>query len=154
MTDEVRSFQSWQFYTACRKILGMERLQRLFQRSRTEIFAWGANPLHCAETRANPLDRLSLLCRELDLLGHGRIARDALGVIAREIGCRLVPIDDPEPDQDDVRDECLDDLPALCAFHEAVRRGEELPEIDRLAGEAVQEIRETAALARRERIKA
>ncbi len=74
-----------------------------------------------------------------------------LVVLAHRFGFRLVP-NDAEPDKDDVRDECLDDVRKLADFHSTVRGGLLTPDaIDCLADALCAEIHETAAAYRLEK---
>lgn len=68
---------------------------------------------------------------------------DLVSAMALEMGYRLVSLAQVVPDQCDIRDELLDDLPPMTAFHEAIRRGEPMETVNALMAKAIREIEET-----------
>lgn len=67
-----------------------------------------------------------------------------LELLAARFGYRLVSTADVVPDKADLRDECLDDYPAISAMHEAIREGRSYVDVFRLKDAAIREIEETA----------
>ena len=139
--------KTWQFYSACRRILGPATLQKLFKRSQTEIYRWGADPDYASETARNPMDRYETLLEQLMERGRQDVARAAVARQARIVGCELRQCEEVVPDRGDWRDEVLDDHPALARYHEACRdlmAGRCPPErVHHLQDEVIREIRET-----------
>jgi hypothetical protein len=68
-----------------------------------------------------------------------------LEAMAADLGYMVTSMAEVTPDKADIRDECLDDYPALVAMHDAIREGRSFTEVIRLAGEVVTEVEETAA---------
>ena len=145
MCQDLPPLTSWEFFLFCRKALGISFLQQIFKRGLTEIYRWSRDPEFTADSKRNPLDRLRLLLKEMRNQGHEREARAGVNYLAEAVGCRLRETNRPKPDKDSYWDECLDDYPALTAFHDAVRQGKEWAEICHLAEEAKREIDETVS---------
>jgi hypothetical protein len=140
---DLPSLHSWQFFNACRRLLGDSFLQKLFQRSNRQIFRWAADPDFAADTERNPMDRYEVLLSRLMEIGREDVARAAVTRQALLIGCELRCLEDVQPDKADVRDEILDDHPAILAFHEAIRLSQDPVWVHELYQRAKREIEET-----------
>ena len=150
MTD-LPPLKTYQFYAACRKILGAATLQKLFKKSPTQIYRWGRDPNFCEDVERNPLDHLNVLLERLCELGRDDIARSAVDILAKTVDCELCCIDIANPDKDTVEAECLDDYPPVNRFHQAIQSKED-PEIVRhLWQEAKRELDETWEMYARDR---
>lgn len=140
---ELPPFKTWQFYAACKKLLGMAALQKIFKKSPTQIYRWARDPV-CEDTEKNPLDRTAALLERLCEIGREDIARAAVNILAKTVGCELVCEKDAEPDQEDIRDEILDDLPEISNFHQAIRNQEDRDVVQYVRDRAMDEIRQTS----------
>ncbi len=145
-TPQVIPIHSWQFFSACRRILSDSFLQKTFKRSLREIQRWSADPRYADDTDRNPMDRYEAVLAQLMELGREDIARAAVTRQAQIVGCELRCVEEVRPDRSSIRDEMLDDHPPLVAFHQAVRDGEDPVEVHRLYQAALREIEETYAL--------
>lgn len=74
MTPNLPPLKTWQFYTACRRILGTTNLTKLYRRSPRQIYRWGADPDYTADHERHPLDRLKVMLSGLCDLGREDIA--------------------------------------------------------------------------------
>lgn len=143
MCDNVPPLTTWEFFLFCRKALGISFLQKIFQRGHTEIYRWSRDPEFTSDSKRNPLDRLTVLFKEMADQGHQREARAAVNGLAASVNCTLKDLKRVEPDKADLLDECMDDHPALAAFHDAIRQQKSKQEIRHLWMEARREIDET-----------
>lgn len=143
MKDELPPLKTWEFFSACRQILGMSDLQKVFKRAQAEIYRWGANPDTNADTARNPLDRYEHLLGKLMELGREDMARAVVARQASIVGCELSCLEHVVPDAPTVEAECLDDYPALTIFHAAVRNGDSPEVVRHLWQQAKRELDET-----------
>ena len=132
-----------QFYAACRKILGMATLQKLFKKSPTQLYRWGMDPDFCEDWKRNPLDRLNVLLERLIEIGRDDIARAAVDILARTVDCELSCVNSANPDKDTVEAECFDDYPPVNRFHQAIQSRENPEMVRHLWQEAKRELDET-----------
>ena len=140
---DIPPLTTWQFFHAVRKVLGEAFLQKLYKKSPRQIYRWSANPDYCEDVEKNPLDRLIVLIKKLAEVGREDIALAALRILADILDCDVVPRSHPIPDKPTIADECLDDYPAIVAFHKAIEE-EEPPNLVRYKlREAVKELEET-----------
>ena len=144
---------SWQFFHAAHKNLGIKFLTLLYRRGQRQIYRWAADPAVCGEKERNPIDRLSILLSSLCEIGKEDIARAGVQILAEVVGCEIRCVEFPEPDQETIEGECLDDYPALMELHEAIRMGQTVKHVEHLKRQAQQEIEETAERYRRSRQK-
>jgi len=82
---------TWQFFYACRKILGDSFLQKVYKKSIKQIYRWSANPDFCEDVEKNPLDRLVVLIRKLAEVGRKEIALAAVRILADVLDCDVFP---------------------------------------------------------------
>ena len=94
--------------------------------------------------RDNILERFEKVLEDLMISGGEAKEWAKLSVdrFARIVGCELVCID-VTPDQEDLDAECLDDYPALTAFHSAVRAGKPEVVTRKLKMDLIAELNET-----------
>ncbi len=83
-------YDSRQFFCLAYKLLGTKFVATLFKRSEREIYRWGADTGSCGEWRENPLEKLSDLCRALDLRGFEAEAAAPVHILAEALGLRVV----------------------------------------------------------------
>ena len=152
MDSQLPPLKSWQFYHSCRKILGRTFLQKLFQRSQTQIYRWSRDPDFCEDVERNPLDRMQILLERLCEIGREDIAQSAVAMLAHIVGCELRCTDPVHPDKENLEAECLDDYPPVNEFHQAASHGES-PEVVRyLYQKAKRELDETYEMYCREKV--
>lgn len=88
--------KSWQFFAACRKILGQATMYKIFRVNDRESLRWAADPTFCADVRNNPIDQIHAAMRELSILGREDIAEAAPAMLARAFGKRLQSLEQPD----------------------------------------------------------
>jgi hypothetical protein len=123
--------------------LGDTLLQNIFNRGLRSIYRWSADRDFTADNTRNPVDRLRVLFSRLTELGRRDMACAALRILAEACGCEIQERGEAEPDKCDIRDECLDDYPAVAEFHESIRDEAEMGHIYYLKEEAKKELDET-----------
>lgn len=133
---------TYEFFQKCIALFKPEYLQELFRRSRSQVYRWSENPETASNPSRNPLDRIQTLFRRLEEVERVDLAISALKSLADSIGMRVIPKIAPEPDQPTLQDEMLDDLPHLVRFHDAMKDGKTLGEVERLLEKAVHELHE------------
>lgn len=101
-------FASWQFYHAAQKVMGRERLSKLYTRSARLVTYWAADPRFVDVRHRNPLDRIRDMIVEMDLLGAGDIARAAIDFLAEPLGGRFVETEPTRSDKGTVDGEAAD----------------------------------------------
>jgi hypothetical protein len=143
MSSDLPPLKSWQFFKAIAKVLGRSQCHAIFNCSEREFYRWGADPDSCGDIRKNPLDLIAAACRKADLIGHTDIAVAPAHILAEPFNCRVSMAPDVTPNRPTIEAECLDDHPAMVAFHEGIRRGLPLEEVGALRDRAVHEIEET-----------
>ncbi len=135
--------KTWQFFHACRKTLGDTFLQKLYNRGLRQIYRWAADPDFTDTNERNPLDRFRILLERLCEIGREDIALSAVEMLAQSIGCEVSRNGNVNPDQETIEGECLQDYPALVAFHRAVRDEGDEPKVRHLWQSAKREMDET-----------
>lgn len=138
--------KSWQFYHACKHHLGMAFVQKLFKVSPRQIDRWACDPDFADSSQRNPMDRYETLLKKLMELGAVDVARAVVDRQARIVGCSLVEDGEIVPDKPTLADECLDDLPALADYHQAMRQNAPIQVIRDLCRHAKREIDESLAM--------
>lgn len=148
---EFPPLKTHQFYSACRKILGKETLQKIYKKSPTQIYRWGMDPDFCEDWERNPLDRINVMLERLCELGRDDIAQAAVAILAKTVDCELSCITPSHPDKDSIEAECLDDYPMVARFHQVIIENE-IPEVvDNLWQAAKRELDETREMYMRNR---
>ena len=99
--------QTWQVYHAAHKVLG-PKLSKLYTRSARLVAYWAADPRFCDQVHRNPIDRVGDMLEQLDLLGHGDIARGAVDLLARRLGGRFTETEPSKSDKGTVDGEAAD----------------------------------------------
>ncbi|MBC2741576.1 MAG: hypothetical protein HGJ93_00625 [Desulfosarcina sp.] len=143
MNREIPPLESWQFFHACCKQLGISHLQKLFKRSQTQIYRWARDPATGVDVEKNPIDRLMHLLREMDERGKTDVVVGVLDILVNSVGYDIVRRRDVVPDGETLEDELLDDYPAVVNFHNAIRLCERRNVIQHLCEAAKREIQET-----------
>lgn len=136
---------TWQFFSACKEILGTSEIQKLYKRDTRQIDRWSCDPDFTVSSQKNPADRIEALLKKLVILGSRDIAVAFVDRLARIVKCRLVEDEQITPDKPDIRDEILDDYPVLTDFHEAIRTGADMAVVRDLERRLITEIQETVA---------
>jgi len=76
----------WQFWHACREILGYEYLLKLFgYRNSVKIATWCMDPRLRESAIASPLEKLQVLLEDLVTLGYRELALQAIKFLARPL---------------------------------------------------------------------
>ncbi|AOY57300.1 hypothetical protein dsmv_3506 [Desulfococcus multivorans DSM 2059] len=140
---ELPPLKTWQFYAACRKVLGMTTLTKMFGKSQTQLYRWGRDPDCCEDVERNPLDRTNAILERLCELGRDDIAQAAVSILAKTIDCELVCIRPAYPDKTSIEAECLEDYPPLIRLHQAILSNEDPETVRHLWQCAKQELDET-----------
>ena len=99
--------QTWQVYHAAHKVLG-PKLSKLYTRSARLVAYWAADPRFCDQVHRNPIDRVGDMLEQLDLLGHGDIARGAVDLLARRLGGGFTETEPSKSDKGTVDGEAAD----------------------------------------------
>ncbi len=165
---ETTPITSWQFFLACKRALGMGVMNKIYagvkarkcphckepiteDRTR-QLNRWSADPRYTASSQPNPLDRLLDLEDRLMDLGKEEIARGAVDLQARVVGCVLRELS-PTSDKKTIAEELLDNIPALAAYTEAAREdsGQPLAVIREKAQVLIREIEEDLAMIEQQR---
>lgn len=151
--------ETWQFYSASLYHLGMTCLNKLYTGIRSkqcpkcghllevsrerQIHRWASDPATTASHQSNPVDRYEALLKRLMERGAVDVAQ---AVVARQI--RIVrPHDMPDPTQDSLAEECLDDYEAVVAYHSVLRDPDATSlEIDMAMDRAIEELRQNRTL--------
>lgn len=136
MTQDTPVLKSWQFFAACRKVLGQATMYKIFRVNDRESLRWAADPNFCADVRNNPLDQIHAAMRSLALIGHETIAEAAPAMLARTIGCRLQTLE-PSPDDRPLPQRYADAMAACADYIQAVAAGVRYEELHPLLEEAV-----------------
>lgn len=136
-------FETWQFFAAAKKIMGMSALQVLYQRSHRQIDRWACDPDFTASSEKNPLDRIEAMLTRITELGKSHVAVAAADRMAAICGMRLVADSTPVPDADTLADELLDDYPALVRFHTAIREHKPDPVVRAALNAAIDELNQS-----------
>lgn len=84
--------QSWQIFSYALKTLPKGFLQKLYTRSYNLIQLWAADPAFNDRQARNPIDRITIMLRELDLAGYGHVARAAVDLMAGSMGGCFAPL--------------------------------------------------------------
>ena len=142
--------KTWQFHNACKILLGMTSLTKLFKISPRQIDRWACDPDFTESSQRNPMDRYEALLKKLMEIGSFDMARRAVDRQARIVGCEL-RCTDVVPDKESIQDELLDNLPALAEYQESVRAKKPIGVIRSLAQKVITEIEEDLALIESER---
>ncbi len=135
-----KSFESWQFWNATRKLLGEPFLLRVLGKRNARIIRmYSSDPRFVAERCNDPLQHLHTLFTELDLAGRGDIARRALEYLQSAIDdgqhpAAVVPL---KPTLDA---EILADYQAVAELQAAIADGVPVDEVKDLVEEAKAEI--------------
>ena len=165
---ETTPITTWQFYLACKRSLGMTVLNKIYagikarkcphccepitdDRTR-QINRWSADPRYASSSQPNPLDRiLDLLDRLMDI-GKDDVARAAVDMQARMVGCVLRE-ESPASDKKTVAEELLDNIPAFADYTEAARpeAGQPMAVIREKAMKLIREIEEDLAMIEQQR---
>jgi len=143
--DEMKKskLKTWQYYLQYRHILGDKFLIKLEKKQIRTLYRWSADPSHVEHTQANPLDRLIAVLQKLCEVGREDVAEDTVALIAEAIGRQIVASDEVFPDGDSIEEECLDDLPPLVEFHNAIRGNKDIQEVEKLKRAVERELAET-----------
>lgn len=135
---------TWQFFSACRRILGDAFLQQLFNRGLRQLQRFSADP-DFADIDRNPVDHYEAMLRRLMELGREDVAKAAVARQAHIVGCELQCLDAAHPDEESIEGEMLDDYPVLVDFHAAIRDHMDPDLVRALWSKAKRELDETLA---------
>lgn len=80
----------WQFWHACREILGYEYLLKLFgYRNSVKIATWCMDPRLRESATASPLEKLQVLLEDLSMLGYKELAIQAIKFLAKPLNLEV-----------------------------------------------------------------
>ncbi|MCK5312771.1 MAG: hypothetical protein KAJ62_11710 [Desulfobacteraceae bacterium] len=142
--------KTWQFHNACKILLGMTSLTKLFKISPRQIDRWACDPDFTESSQRNPMDRYEALLKKLIEIGSFDMARRAVDRQARIVGCKLITTD-IVPDKDTILEELLDNLPVLAEYQEAIRSNKPIETIRSLHRKLINELDEDLVLIEQER---
>lgn len=116
--------ESWEIYNYARDAIPRSRLLEIYgpalvpkeseesdkkdKYSERTLYYWAANPDFVAETRRNPIDRLSMMLKALQTAGCGHVARAAIDIMARPLGGQFAFTEKAESDKGTLEGEALD----------------------------------------------
>ena len=140
--------KSHQFFHAANHILGQTFMAGIYKRSRRQLYRWAADPDFCEDHQRNPIDRLAKILERLCEIGKTDIAKAGVGILAGAVKCRLAEDGDATPDKKTLAEECLDDLPAVAWYHEALMNGTSDLVIKARLDAAIRELEQNRALYR------
>lgn len=143
--------EPWELMSAAKDVLGVPSLGRILGVGHMQIYRQVRNPDFTEDFIRSPIQRIRVLVYELDQRGERELAEGILNYMAEGADMHVAPNSCATPDKDSVEGECLDDYPVLVEFHEAVRNGADLRELERLAEHVKSEIEETVSAVRLER---
>lgn len=138
--------EAWEIMRRIKASLGYGEMQRLLGVGRGQVDRYCRNPEVTEDSERCPLRRLHALFAEAVNAGAAEEVRAGVNMLAEVLGCRLVPMDAPEPDRETVQAECLDDYPALVALHHAVQAREPLAVVRQRADDVRQEVAQTVEM--------
>lgn len=137
--------ETHEFFNEYRKSFGIVSMMKLFGLAKTSVYRWCADPDTNGETRPNPLDKLEEMLVNLVDAGEGKTAERLVDRLAMITGNHLAQ-NTATPDKKILSDECLDDLPAIAKFHQAMVNKEPEPVVRDCHRNAVNELNEDLAL--------
>ena len=143
--------EPWELMSAAKDVLGVPSLGRILGVGHMQIYRQVRNPDFTEDFIRSPIQRIRVLVYELYQRGERELAEGILNYMAEGADMHVTPNSCATPDKDSVEGECLDDYPVLVEFHEAVRNGADLRELERLAEHVKSEIEETVSAVRLER---
>jgi len=121
MKDDATPLKTWQIMRSIRRILSDSFLQKTYKIELRQIQRWSCDPKTSESHGANPLDRVEVVLDRLMEAGREDVARRTVARMAHIVGCELRVLQSATPGNTTIADECLDDLPALAQFHDALR---------------------------------
>ncbi len=139
------AIETHQFFNRYRKLFGNVHMRKLFGVSDPTLYKWAADPDFNAETRPNPLDKLEAMLTNLVEAKERDLALNLIDRLARIADAKITTVS-VTPDKDTIEAECLDDLPVVAAFHQALIEKRPVQEIRDHHRRALQELDENLAL--------
>ncbi len=135
-------FQSWQFWSAAKKLLGESRLMMILgRRNGRTIRTYSADPRYTQERSKDPLEHLHTILSELDTFGRGDIARLAIQYLETALTDQEIPTACEL--QDTIEAEVLADYQAVASMQAAIDGGRPIDEVAELVAAAKAEIDRT-----------
>ena len=149
--------ETWQFFNSCIEIFkplckksgGKGFLSKLFGVEHRQIERWSSDPDFTSSAQRNPMDKYETVLKRLVELGRKDVAIGAVDRQAQIVDSQLTR-PNTIPDKQTLNDELLDDLPAISAFHTAMRNGEHLLVVRELFSSAQDEIAQSYEAYRQE----
>jgi hypothetical protein len=114
--------KSWQIFNYAQKLLTPAFLQKHYTRSYSLIQKWAADPCTNSATADNPIDRITAMLAELDMVGRPDVARAAIDLMARPLGGCFAYKEKAVSDKGTVDGEAGDALVALGELLKMVRK--------------------------------
>jgi hypothetical protein len=136
--------KSHQFFHACRRILGQAVMGSIYKRSDRQLYRWAADPNFCEDHERNPIDSLKIVLERLCEMGREDVALGGVEILASVFNCRvaIVPRSPAQENSKSLAEECLDDLPAVAQYHEALMKKRSVEEIRHYRDAAIRELHE------------
>lgn len=147
-TPELTSWESWEIMQKIREVLGKNGLRAVFQKSGTQIGRYCQGPA-CQDRQRNPVDRMRMLAERIHNSGQTELAIITINYIAEPLACRLQPISCPNPDKQNIAEECLDDYPEKTKLDELILKNANPNAVMLQAEKCKREIDETVELFKR-----
>lgn len=135
--------ESWEMMREAKDLLGMPALQRIFSVGHGVLYKTMRNPDFVGDTARPPIQRVRMMLHDLANAGGEDLAHAMLNYMAEALGMHLEPNATAVPDCDDVRDECLDDLPPLAVLHSLIQCGADVREVEAQGVVVKREVDET-----------
>lgn len=144
MSNEKAKMQPWQVFQAARKHLGAERVARIFNREVRSAHNWAQDPVYTQCRCKTPLELLRNLFVEMDTVGRGDVAREAINYLAGAVD-PVVDAAEIKMTLPTIQQEILADYSKVAALQHGIEDGLDISEISYLKQEAIDEIERTFA---------
>jgi len=136
-------FESWQFWSATKKLLGESRLMMILgRRNGRTIRMYSADPKYTVERCLDPLQHLHAIFSELNLFGRGDVAGLAIKYLQTAVDDQALP-DHVSNLLPTIESEILADYQAVAALQAGISDGIDADQASDLATEAKYEIDRT-----------
>lgn len=141
--------QPWEMMKEARECVGMPALQRIFKVGDKVLYTQMVNPEYASKSCRPVIQRVRMMLHDLYESDGGALAHAMVDYMAAPLGMHLEPNAAATPDQEDVRDECLDDHMPMTLLHDFIRQGVDIRAVESQAADLKREIDETVVAYRR-----
>lgn len=147
--NDKHALAPWEMMREAKDCLGLPALNRIFKIGNPGLYAQMVNPDYSAKSCRPVIQRVRMMLHDLMESGGDDLARAMLDYMAAPLGMHAEANAAAEPDQEDLRDECLDDYPVLAGLHELIRSGADIRQVEASAVDVRREVDETVQAYRR-----